>query len=103
MTGTLTTIRKTSSELVQGDIVLTHGMRVRLDEGGPATSHIHDGVTAWRGTVLNMDEVKAAGIVPMSFLRSLDTHYVPGVGHVADRTDEWRVQGNDLASWTVEA
>jgi hypothetical protein len=65
-------------------------MRVRLGEieqyQGPY------GVVTWSiGTVLNLDEVRAAGIVPAAFLRR------------DGREDAWNVQGNDNARWEVEA
>ncbi|NGO67001.1 hypothetical protein [Streptomyces boncukensis] len=90
---------KDSSQLTQGDIVLDHGMRIRLDI---CTSRKESDYTvyAWRGTVLNLEQVREKGHVPMSFLR---THvWKPGEGWVTDREDVWVVQGNELAEWTVE-
>ncbi len=56
---------------------------------------------AWScpGTVLNMDEVRAARIVPRSFLYDAERDR-RGPGH--GREDFWTVQGNNLAMWTVE-
>ncbi|WP_031102417.1 hypothetical protein [Streptomyces sp. NRRL S-146] len=90
---------KDSSQLAKGDIVLTHGMRVRLDFGA---SHKRSDCTvyAWTGTVLNRDKVREEGHVPMSFLRTW--RWQPGMGCVTDRKDVWVVQGNELAEWIVE-
>lgn len=93
-----------SSELERGDVVREHGMRVRLDELATyesGQSAPYDTVYSWRGTVLNLAEVHAAGIVPASFLWD-DFHYVTGEGHVPARRDAWTVQGNDLATWRIE-
>ncbi|MFE3139709.1 hypothetical protein [Streptomyces scopuliridis] len=90
---------KDSSQLAQGDIVCTHGMRVRLDHGA-SNKHSGSTVHAWTGTVLNLDEVRTEKHVPMSFLR---THrWEPGTGWVTDREDVWVVQGNEFANWLVE-
>lgn len=88
---------KDSSQLAQGDIVRTHGMRVRLDHGA---SHQRPdrAVYSWVGTVLNLDEVRAEGHVPMSFLRTQKWES----GWVTDREDVWVVQGNEFANWLVE-
>jgi hypothetical protein len=76
-------------DLRAGDIVLTHGMRVRLDTlagthptGHP--EHAHRTVYAWHGTVTNPDDVRREGLVPLAWWR-----------------DGWTVQGNHLASWLV--
>lgn len=80
-----TLVTKTSAELAEGDVVHCHGMRVQLTE--LTTWHRERLVYSWRGNVLNLEDVRAAGVVPGSF--------------IADGT--WRVQGNDLARWAVEA
>ncbi|MGW1275572.1 hypothetical protein ACWD4V_01255 [Streptomyces tsukubensis] len=87
-------IIKDSSQLAEGDIVRTHGMRVRLDR---CTTRDDSGRTvyAWSGTVLNLDEVRADRHVPMSFLRTYK-------GNTVVRDDEWTVQGNTFANWLVE-
>lgn len=85
----------TTSQLAVGDIVLSHGMRVRLDERnvyGEAYGNLEP-VYAFVGTVLNMDEVRADRLVPLSFLRHSAR---PG------RDDVWIVQGNELAIWIIE-
>lgn len=100
-----------TGELRPGDIVHTWGMRVRIDSVRPYHPHgkgcisSPDGRTscglAWSclGTVINLDEVRAAGIVPMSWLcrERYDGHR-----WVNDRSDVWHVQGNMLATWPVE-
>ncbi|MFF4543699.1 hypothetical protein ACFY1J_05540 [Streptomyces sp. NPDC001406] len=93
------TTLKDSSQLVKGDIVSEHGMRVRLDN---LTTVERQGLTVycWVGTVLNMDEVREAKHVPLSFLRT--DKWEPGKGWVTDREDVWTVQGNKLATWAVE-
>ena len=86
-----------SSELRVGDVVREHGMRVRVDsitvrEGWG--SHGMD-VYCGAGTVLNLDGVLAAKIVPASFLCT--EKWVEGHGWTIDRRDAWTVQGNDMA------
>ncbi|NUL25957.1 hypothetical protein [Streptomyces lunaelactis] len=99
MTTAPTVTVKDSSQLAQGDIVRTHGMRVRLDHG--ASSERSDRtVYSWVGTVLNLDEVRANGHVPMSFLRT--EKWEPAKGWVTDRKDVWVVQGNEFVNWLVE-
>lgn len=99
------TVRKVSSALQAGDIVAEHGMRVRLDtlRSYPCENKNHDGcgptIYAWSGTVINMLDARAAGIIPRSFLFDNDRHS-RGPGH--GREDQWTVQGNDLATWPVE-
>jgi hypothetical protein len=78
----------TTPELATGDLVLNHGMRIRLGERHERPAHIDpSGVVWFPGHVENYDEIKAR----------------PG-GHVTDgllRSDrEWTVQGNGLAYWT---
>jgi hypothetical protein len=81
-----------------GDIVLEHGMRVRIDEirtyPGRNTCPEDKTVYACVGTVLNRDEVLTNGVVPASFLRRWD-------GSTMVRDDEWIVQGNDFARWNL--
>ncbi|MCX4677684.1 hypothetical protein OG413_20645 [Streptomyces sp. NBC_01433] len=93
---------KNTSELAAGDIVRTLGMRVRLDSGLSRKLPGLTGRTAyvWTGTVLNLDEVRAGGPVPASFLRT--RKYQPGEGWVTDRYDVWEVQGNERTEWFVE-
>jgi hypothetical protein len=86
-----------TSQIQVGDIVREHGMRVRIDSIRPYESHSGSGtpgMTAYScpGTVLNVEEVREAGYVPMGFLQC-SIH--PGGAC-------WHVQGNDLARWQVE-
>ncbi|MGI5337751.1 hypothetical protein ACQEVS_10280 [Streptomyces sp. CA-181903] len=90
---------KHTGELAQGDVVRTVGMRVRLDNG-TARKLPDRTVYVWSGTVLNLDDVRSAGHVPMSFLRT--RKFKPGKGWVEDRNDHWEVQGNERAEWFVE-
>lgn len=90
-----------TTELRQGDIVVTHGMRVLL-ETEPLVFPNGRGSETYQfgGRVVNLDEVRAAGAVPMSFLR---THkWTPGTGWTVDREDVWPIQGNELAHWSVD-
>ena len=90
-----------TGQLRVGDVVLTHGMRVRIDAvnqyGGG-----HGGAPAWScpGTVLSLAEVLAAKIIPAHFLTT--EKWEDGRGWVTDRNDHWTIQGNDLARWAVE-
>jgi hypothetical protein len=95
--------RVKTGDIQVGDIVLEHGMRVRIDEietypGGP---HGMGTVYACRGTVTNLIEVRQAGIVPRHFLFN-EPRYNGGPTADGAREDYWVVQGNDLATWTVE-
>ncbi|GHG80754.1 hypothetical protein [Streptomyces griseocarneus] len=85
---------KDSSQLAEGDIVLTYGMRVWLDT---RTTRTDSGYTvyAWSGTVRNLDEVREEGHVPMPWLRTWKNGLV-------DREDAWTIQGNTFANWLVE-
>ena len=93
------TLRLNTGELQVGDIVLNYGMRIRINSirqlGEPG--HIF---WACDGTVENLDEVREAQVVPMSWLCT--QKFVEGQGWVTDRRDNWNVQGNTLATWTVE-
>ena len=88
MTSTAT-ITKKSSELTEGDVVLTHGMRVllgpvkRRDDVQGDTVNPYGQVTHSPGTVLNREE--------------LDDQWL-----YFHTREGWTIQGNDLVSWTVE-
>jgi hypothetical protein len=60
---------------------------------------VRDLAWACYGTVLNLAEVREAGIVPWSFLFDAERDS-KGPGH--GREDFWNVQGNNLAYWAVE-
>jgi hypothetical protein len=102
-----------TGELRPGDVVLAHGMRVRIDRvvpyhpggrgcvTGPGAATLTQCDLAWScsGTVTNLAEVRATGIIPRSFLYdSVRDRLGPGHG----REDFWNVQGNNLATWTAE-
>jgi hypothetical protein len=91
-----------TSELKVGDIVRNYGMRIRINAITEHKDEKSHGGVFWSsdGQVLNLDEVREAGIVPMSWLRT--ERFVDGEGWVTDRVDFWNVQGNDLATWQVE-
>jgi hypothetical protein len=102
MTTTQNLTNKTTGELQVGDIVRCHGMRVRINSiKRHEDPNTYEG-QFWStdGSVLNLDEVRAAGIVPMGWLET--ETYVEGQGWVTDRNDYWNVQGNNLATWAVE-
>ena len=87
--GLVTRMTVPSSDLRAGDVVLTHGMRVLIDAPRLYDSHAsnrdeYPTVTAARGVVVNYNDL------PESMRRM--------VGARA----EWTIQGNDLATWTVE-
>jgi len=93
-----------TTELQAGDLVHTHGMRVRLQPDPVIIDDREFGgslVYAWRGTVENLTEVLAEGFVPPSFLQTErwdeDLHR-----WVIDKRDQWTIQGNHLARWAVE-
>src|SRR5258708_32722228 len=98
-----------TSGIQVGDVVRAHGMRVRIDsirvyaDNQPERQRVKPDmpVYACLGTVINLDEVLAAGIVPPSFLTR--DEWVERKGWTITRRDAWTVQGNDLARWNVEA
>jgi hypothetical protein len=109
---TTTLLHLMTGEIQPGDVVLEHGMRVRIDEihpyhpgGRGCVSSIEPRLTAcglaWacHGTVLNVPEVIEGGIVPRSFMYDHERD-CKGPGH--GREDFWNVQGNNLARWAVE-
>ncbi len=99
MTTTQSTETRTvkTSELRVGDVVLTHGMRVRIDSIKSYKGSTGLPAASCSGTVLNLAEVLEEGYVPASFLRTRKSE-----GYSEDRDDFWNVQGNDLATWQVE-
>ncbi|MEU8540826.1 hypothetical protein AB0C52_12715 [Streptomyces sp. NPDC048717] len=90
---------KTTSELTKGDIVHTHGMRLRLDIGA---AHTRPSGTfyVWTGTVLNIDYIREQDIVPTSYLRT--QRWEEGKGWVTDREDVYVVTGIEYQNWLVE-
>lgn len=97
---------KDTTELTEGDVVLNYGMRILID--GPAKIYKQgedqaDIVFVWPGLVLNADELCAKEFPTYnsyiaSFLRG--TNWEDRVPRT--RQDEWNIQGNYLANWTVE-
>jgi hypothetical protein len=89
-----------ASELREGDIVLTHGMRVQLDS--PVQSRTYPDrpdlpVFFCKGLILNVDELSDPWLVGVS------RQYKPWP-HSGEPTGEhrWTIQSNDLLSWRVE-
>ncbi|WP_435057579.1 hypothetical protein [Streptomyces sp. bgisy060] len=99
MTTTPDVTVKNTSELALGDIIRTHGMRVRLDHG---SAHTRESGTfyTWTGIVLNLDEAHAQGLAPMSYQRT--EVWRPGQGWVTGREAVWAVQGTSHTDWLVE-
>lgn len=88
----MTTYSRTTPELRKGDVVLCHGMRVLLDsEPVHDDEHHRPNVHRCDGLVLNRAEL-STDVVPIGY-----THRGAGQPH------RWTVQGNDLATWEVEA
>jgi hypothetical protein len=95
--------------MVPGDVVMTSGMRVLVvDPPTRSQSHgsEHDargGVWWTSGIVVNVDEVRAEGFVPMSFL--WDREWIDGRGWVSGRDlgrdPRWTLQGNDWGTYSV--
>jgi hypothetical protein len=92
-----------TSQLRPGDVVLEHGMRIRIDEVReyrPDGSSGADRAWSCPGTVLNLADVLEQHVIPRSFLETYG--YDEGKGWIVEREDAWTVQGNTLATWTVE-
>ncbi|GAA2609813.1 hypothetical protein SMC26_39595 [Actinomadura fulvescens] len=93
------TLRLDTTELREGDVVVDHGMRVRLDRPVFIPSDKPD-VRAWVGFVENLPEVIAEEYVPRSFLTRSEND--PETGGMREVFGRWNVQGNELATWHVE-
>lgn len=93
-----------TTELRAGDVVLTHGMRLLLTGDPQVTPGAYGGVYGWTGLVTNLEEVKAAGIVPVGWLYPDKWGAGENGGWGKDWAAEpsWRVQGNSLATWIIE-
>ncbi len=90
-----------TGDIQVGDVVLNYGMPIRIDE-----IVRHEDPTTYEGqfwtcfgTVLNVQEAIEVHDIPRFFMfdNERDLH---GPGH--GREDFWNVQGNNLATWTVE-
>jgi hypothetical protein len=98
---TTTTLTLATPDLRLGDLVVLYGMRIRLDTEPKITPNRDGGPTyAWVGTVENLQEVLDAGFIPGSFLH--ENVWVDDEGWTMQLTGRWNVQGNVLATWTVE-
>lgn len=97
---------KDTSELAEGDIILDHGMRILIDgpavvtQQGPGRAGM---VYRWPGLVLNADEL--CDKESPSYDAYIATH-IRGIWWEDNvprtRKDDWPIQGNYLANWTVE-
>lgn len=101
----MNTITVKTSELRDGDIVLTHGMRCLIDRPLQiSNSHpvARDGSRCrWtQALVLNREEVPGH-VVPVSWTADWDRNR-RGDDLPHDGEHRWTIQGNDLASWYVE-
>lgn len=93
-----------TSELRAGDVVLTHGMRVRLMGDAKVTHGAYGDVYGWNGRVTNLDDVKADKVIPLGWLYPDKWGAGESGGWGKDWTAEpsWWVQGNKLATWCIE-
>jgi hypothetical protein len=94
-------IIKRSDELVAGDVVKSHGMRCQLGQVNVGHQVSEDNAARlaaagfptqvfWSiATILNVAEVDEAGVVPRGY-RS------------GPNRDQWQIQGNAFARWSVE-
>jgi hypothetical protein len=106
-----------SSELREGDVVLTHGMRVLIDQEIKDYPGMYGDVFHTNGKVINLDEaVKDGtihvhkdnpfgfepkhGVVPLAWL--YPDVFRGGWTKDWDADPRWAIQGNDNAHWTVE-
>ncbi|MFI5865833.1 hypothetical protein [Streptomyces sp. NPDC051546] len=89
-------------ELKAGDIVHTWGARVLL-EGEPNRAHgiTNADVYHWNGLVLNVEEVRKEGTVPLAWLYGLKRN-TEGWELDLEAGPHWVVQGNEFVSWWVE-
>lgn len=108
----MTYTMKNTTELSTGDVVRHHGMRVELGERTERTVSddmveglISEGhapvVVSFVGTILNVEEVNEAGVVPFSWRCMTEGQHV-GTARYSDKGDRWTVQGNGRAKWAVE-
>ncbi|QIN94746.1 hypothetical protein PP460_gp056 [Streptomyces phage Muntaha] len=99
-----------SSELREGDVVLTHGLRVLIDQEIKDYPGIHGDVFHTNGRVVNLEEAKAdstiyvdrdnPGVIPLSWL--YPDVFRGGWTKDWDADPRWVIQGNDNATWCVE-
>lgn len=84
-----------TGELVEGDVIRLHGMRLRL---GPLAEHSGPYGPFWntRALVLNLAEVEAAAAADPASDAAFVLRFVRADGGT------WTVQGNRLARWSVE-
>ena len=102
LTARIETLTVKSSELRAGDVVLVHGMRVRIPEPRQARGiYTPPGASeplplyVARGAVENLEDVRADGFVPLSWMYDDQPQRRETEPH-------WTIQGNDNATWTVE-
>jgi hypothetical protein len=106
-TTTVTTESVPTTQLQVGDIVWSHGMRVRLDginydsDEHPNQVEQYGRVLQFAGTVLNLDDVNASDSVPKGY-RVRFSNRTALVRAEPQHFDYWAIQGNDNATWTVE-
>ena len=108
----MNTIIKRTDELATGDIVWNSGMRLQLgernhrrdDQNGEGLERegLSPDVFWFTGTILNVEEVNEAGLVPFSW-RCETRECFKGTERYSRNGDKWQVQGNARARWHVEA
>lgn len=97
---------KDTSELAEGDIILHYGMRILID--GPAVvaqrgTGRAGTVYRWPGLVLNADELcdkdspDYNSYIACHLREQCWEDLVP-----RPRKDDWPIQGNYLATWTLQ-
>jgi len=89
-----------SSQLRKGDVVLTHGMRVLIDQDIQNYAGAHGRVYHVNGLVTNIEEVLAENFIPKSWL--YPDVFRGGWTKDWDADPRWAIQGNDHAHWVIE-
>ena len=92
----MTATFKNTTELNTGDVLRHAGMIIKLGER-KVYKHTHPDqelglveVIAFKGEILNVEEVNVDGVVPFSW-RCIENKL----------GNEWTIQGNHLANWKV--
>lgn len=108
----MNTVTKRTDELATGDIVWNSGMRLLLGERNHRRAYdqaegleregLSPDVFWFTGTILNVEEVNEAGLVPFSWRCETRPQFEGTERYSADGT-KWQVQGNARARWNVEA
>lgn len=89
--------RKTTDQLQVGDVIRNYSMRLRVVEPIQETGTANEYGPCYRtpAVCINMDEVRADA-------ERMGDWFIPNHMEGPDR-DVWSIQGNRLATWSVEA